>query len=158
MPTSCITWNRLSRSRRSLVFDRPEWWQVLALITPLSLIIYGLKWREAMLSNTSFKQLTPTQRGYVLLHYMPPGESAKFWSEMEAWERDSYLAAGREIRGSGKLLVAPLVKEVLKQLVADGHKPPSTESNDPLEKLALAAEFCRKPLLDLLRFSYPATR
>jgi hypothetical protein len=140
------------------VFDRPEWWEVLALITPISLIIYGLRWREAMLANTSFKQLTPTQRGYTLLHYLPPGVSATFWGELEGWERDAYVAAGKQIRGSGRVLIAPLVKEVIKKLTKDGHKPPSTESNDPLEKLALAAEFCQRPMLKLLRDSYRATR
>ena len=140
------------------MFDRPEWWQVLALITPLSLIIYGLRWRESFLTNSSFKSLNCTQRGYTLLHYLPPGVSAEFWSQLEDWERDSYLASGQKIRGSGKVLIAPLVKEVIRELTAEGHKPPSTESNDPLEKLALAAEFCPKPLLKLLRHNYAATR
>jgi len=140
------------------VFDRPEWWQVLILISPISLVIYGLRWRESVLANSSYKSLTPTQRGYALLHYLPPGVSAQFWSDLEEWERQSYLAAGRAIRGSGKLLVAPLVKDVVKRLTEEGHRPPSTESNDPLEKLALAAEFCRVPLQNLLRVSYPATR
>lgn len=140
------------------MFDRPEWWQVLLLITPISLVIYGLRWRETMLSNTSYRALTDTQKGYILLHYMPPGRAAIFWNRMEAWEKESYMQAGSEIRGSGKLLIAPLVKEVLKKLNKEGTKPPSTESNDPLEKLALAAEFCEKPLWTLLRDSYPATR
>ncbi|MBT9582669.1 hypothetical protein IV102_04930 [bacterium] len=140
------------------MFDRPEWWEVLALITPISLIIYGLRWRESMLANTSFKQLTPTQRGYALLHYLPPGISAHFWAQLEPWERDVYMAAGSKIRGSGRMLVAPLVKDVVKRLTKEGHKPPSTESNDPLDKLALAAQFCEKPLLRLLRDSYRASR
>lgn len=140
------------------MFDRPEWWQVLLLITPISLIIYGLRWRETALENTSFKSLSDTQKGYILLHYMPPGTAALFWNKMEAWERESYMKAGAEIRGSGKLLVVPLIKEVIKKLTKEGDKPPSTESNDPLEKLALAAKFCEKPLWNLLRDSYPATR
>ncbi|MFN8605945.1 MAG: hypothetical protein U0931_00325 [Vulcanimicrobiota bacterium] len=131
---------------------------MLLLITPISLVIYGLRWRETMLSNTSYRALTDTQKGYILLHYMPPGRAAIFWNRMEAWEKESYMQAGSEIRGSGKLLIAPLVKEVLKKLNKEGTKPPSTESNDPLEKLALAAEFCEKPLWTLLRDSYPATR
>lgn len=133
------------------MFDRPEWWQVLILITPLSAIIYGLRWRELMLANTAYKKLTATQRGYVLLHYMPPGVAAKFWQEMEDWEREAYINAGAQIRGSGKLLIAPLVKDVVKLMTAKGHRPPSTESNDPLEKLALAAEFNEKALQVLLR-------
>ena len=140
------------------MFDRPEWWQVLLLITPISLVIYGLRWRESMLSNTSYKSLSDTQKGYILLHYMPPGKAASFWNKLEAWERDSYMAAGSQIRGSGKLLLPALVKEVIKALTKEGDKPPSTESNDPLEKLSLAAEFCEKPLWNLLRHSYPATR
>jgi hypothetical protein len=140
------------------VFDRPEWWQVLLLITPISIIIYGLRWREAVLENTSYKQLTDSQKGYILLHYMPPGSAAVFWNRMEDWERESYMKAGAEIRGSGKWLVAPLVREVLKKLTKEGDKPPSTESNDPLEKLALAAKFCDKAMWKLLRDSYPATR
>lgn len=140
------------------MFDRPEWWQVLLLITPISLIIYGLRWREFVLENTSFKALTDTQKGYILLHYMPPGAAAGFWNKMEAWERESYLKAGAEIRGSGKRLVAPLIKEVIKKLAQEGDKPPSTESSDPLEKLALAAKFCENSLWKLLRDSYPATR
>ena len=140
------------------MFDRPEWWQVLLLITPVSLIIYGIRWRETVLKNTAFKALSDTQKGYILLHYMPPGTAAKFWNKMEAWERDSYMKAGAEIRGTGKLLVAPLIKEVIKKLTKEGDKPPSTESNDPLEKLALAAEFGENSLWKLLRDSYPATR
>ncbi|MBS2039979.1 hypothetical protein JST97_33645 [bacterium] len=140
------------------MFDRPEWWQVLLLITPISAIIYGLRWRETMLSNTSYKALTETQKGFALLHYMPPGRAAIFWNRMEAWERESYMKAGSEIRGSGKLLIAPLVKDVLKKLGKEGIKPPSTESNDPLEKLALAAEYCETALWTLLRDSYPASR
>jgi len=140
------------------VFDRPEWWQVLLLITPISLIIYGLRWREFVLENTSFKSLSDTQKGYILLHYMPPGSAAGFWNKMEAWERESYLKAGAQIRGSGKRLVAPLIKEVTKKLTQEGEKPPSTESSDPLEKLALAAKFGEKALWKLLRDSYPATR
>jgi hypothetical protein len=140
------------------VFDRPEWWQVLLLITPISVVIYGLQWRERTLKNTPFKALTDTQKGYILLHYLPPGRAAEFWSRMEAWERDSYMQAGAEIRGSGKYLIAPLVKEVIKKLTKEGDKPPSTESNDPLDKLALASEFCDKSVWKLLRDSYPASR
>lgn len=140
------------------MFDRPEWYEVVALVAPLSAIIYGLRWREGVLKNTSYKELTMTQRGYVLLHYLPPGVSAKFWNDMEAWEREAYMNAGAKIRGTGKHLVAPLVKEVVKKLTEKGSKPPSTESNDPLERLALAAEYNEKDLQLLLRDSYAAVR
>lgn len=139
------------------MFDRPEWWQVLLLITPISLAIQGIRWREAALSNSSFKSLTPAQKGFVLLHYMPPGKSAEIWREMPDWEREGYLAAGQEIRGSGKHLIAPLVKDVVKTLTEQKRKPPSTESNDPLEKLALAADFNFDDLKILLRDRYPVT-
>ena len=138
------------------MFDRPEWWQVLILITPISLAIYLIRWREAALANTPFKALSPTQKGYVLLHYLPPGISAQLWSEMEGWEREAYLFAGQSIRGSGKHLIGPLVKDVIKALSEQKKKPPSTESNDPLEKLALAAEFCLDDVKGLLRKRYPA--
>jgi hypothetical protein len=140
------------------VFDRPEWWQVLILITPISLVIYGLRWREARLTNTLYKALSPVQRGFALLHYLPPGVSAEFWSKLEGWEQESYLKAGQSIRGSGKYLIGPLVKEVVKMLAQDKSKPPSTESNDPLEKLALAAEFCKPQLFKVLREKFPAER
>lgn len=137
------------------MFDRPEWWQVLILIAPISLVIYGLRWRELMLANTPFKALTPTQKGYVLLHYLPPGVSARIWTVLDPAEREGYMQAGKSIRGSGKLLVAPLVKEVVQTLTKAKRKPPSTESSDPLEKLALAAEFGFEDVLDLLRLHYP---
>jgi hypothetical protein len=136
--------------------DRPEWWQVLILVSPLSAVVYGLRWREGILNNSSFKSLTPAQRGYALLHYLPPGVSAQFWTALNEEERAAYTEAGRAIRGSGKNLVAPLVKEVLAHLKKAGTKPPSTESNDPLEKLSLAAQFCQDDLFVLLRRHYKA--
>lgn len=138
--------------------DRPEWWQVLIIVSPISLVIYLLKWREASLSNTAYSVLSVAQRGYVLLHYLPPGVSARFWKRLEGWEQEAYLQAGQEIRGSGKFLVAPLVKEVVKKLTKDGCKPPSTESNDPMEKLALAAQFHEQEVFQLLRSHFPAQR
>lgn len=136
--------------------DRPEWWQVLILVSPLSAVVHGLRWRESALKNSSFKSLTQAQRGYTLLHYLPPGVSAEFWSQLEDEERQAYNEAGQAIRGSGKNLVAPLVKDVLRLLKLAKIKPPSTESNDPLEKLSLAAEFCKEELFALLRRNYKA--
>lgn len=137
------------------MFDRPEWWQVLILITPLSVAIYGLRWWEYRKANTAYRELTPTQKGYALLHYLPPGVSALFYSRLQPEEQSLYREAGQQIRGTGRSLVAPLVKEVLKKLTADGCKPPSTESSDPLEKLHLAADFCQEELFQLLRQHFP---
>lgn len=150
------------------MFDRPEWWQVLLLITPISLIIQGLKWREHASKNTSYRALSPAQNGWVLLHFLPPGDSARVWAELSQSERDGYLEAGQQLRGSGRGLAAPLVKHVYKLLAAleptgsdlvhgkGKRKPPSTESNDPLEKLALMSEFCLPDLVRILRKDFPA--
>lgn len=138
------------------MFDRPEWWELLLLITPLALAIYGLRWRESRKANSSYKSLSSAQRGYALLHYLPPGVSAQFWSDLSPSEREAYLSAGREIKGTGKYLLGPLVKDVLRFLAEGKSKAPSTESSDPMEKLALAAEFCAPQLFQVLRRHFPA--
>lgn len=138
------------------MFDRPEWWQVLILITPLSLAIYGMRWLEFRRANTSYKELTPAQKGYVLLHSLPPGLSAQFYQRLDEEDQRGYREAGTQVRGTGRSLIAPLVKEVFRLLGVDGCKPPSTESSDPLEKLHLAADFCSEELFQLLRRHFPS--
>ena len=138
--------------------NRPEWYQLLGLLAPLFIVIYGLRWREFQLANTPYSKLTPTQRGFVFLHNLPPGTAAKFWDKLEPWEQESYRTSAKGIRGSGKPLVAPMVKEVLKAMAENKEKPPSTESNDPLEKLSLAAEYKENELFSVLRDRFPAQR
>ena len=138
------------------MFDRPEWWQVLILISPLSAAIYGMRWLEYRRANTGYKDLTPAQKGYVLLHYLPPGISAQFYARLDGEEQLGYREAGMLVRGTGRRLIAPLVKEVMKLLHTDGCKPPTTESSDPMEKLHLAADFCSEELFQLLRRHFPS--
>lgn len=94
-------------------------WRILLYLLPVGLGMAWIRFREAREGSTSFREMTPGQKAWVLLVALPPGASAALLGALPAEAERGYLQAGSAVRGSGQNLVAGVVREFTAALPAE---------------------------------------
>ncbi|MBI3928322.1 MAG: hypothetical protein HY319_22450 [Armatimonadetes bacterium] len=132
------------------MFDRLEWWQVLLLLAPVVLVMSWIKQRELQAGMSSFHNLTPAQKAWIVIMVLPPGVAASLLSQFDEAELIGYVRAGRSVFGSGRNLVRPVLRELMSLLPQELRRKKG-ESSDLLELTISRAEDHPEKLVRLFR-------
>lgn len=139
------------------MFDRLSWYMVLAYLAPLVLAMYVIRTRELAAISTSYKQLTATQKGWVLLMLLPPGTASRLLAGMAPEVRESYIESGSSIKGSGRGLVKRVVGYAVSQLPAEEKKQAGSNVEENLGRLARWADHEPTQFIAWMKQHFPAS-
>jgi hypothetical protein len=132
--------------------DHLNGWQLLAILSPVILIMTFVRKQEEKAGSISLKSMNSLQKGWVFLSLLAPGLGAKLLNLMTADERERVLKAGGVLKGSPQRVALPVMDDFFK---ADGAKgAPSKDVEELCRFLNLKYESQPERLLTHYRKAY----
>lgn len=133
--------------------DNLNGWQLLLVLSPVILIMWGVKYREDKANSIEFSSLNSLQQGWVFLSLLTPGLSAKLLSMLEDGERSRVIEAGSSLKGSAGRAALPVLDTYYKR--GSGEKgAPSKDIAEVCRTLNLKYQDRPKDLLVSYRKAY----
>lgn len=139
------------------MFDRLSWYMVLAYLAPLVAAMYFIRVRELAAISTSYRQLSPSQKGWVLLMLLPPGTASRLLAGMAPEVREGYIECGSSIKGSGRNLVKRVVGYAVSQLPPEEKKQAGSNVEENLGRLARWADSEPSQFIGWMRQNFPVS-
>jgi len=132
--------------------DHINGWQLLAVLSPIVLIMTFIRKREEKALSIDFGQTNAVQQGWVFLSLLSPGLTAKVLNLLTAEERERVLQAGETLSGSATRSALPVLNVFFK---ADGMKgAPSKDVDEVVRFLNLKYQDNAKQLVPHYRKAY----
>lgn len=132
-----------------------EGWSVLLALAPVALAMHWIRRREASEGATRAEDLTPAQKGWLLLLALNPGAAGRVVACMDPQEWQAYARAGGELKGRGQQLLPGLLRELRAWLPPEWRPPAGQDPEEALEGLSRFAEVREAEWVALLRERYP---
>jgi hypothetical protein len=132
--------------------DHLNGWQLLAVLSPIVIIMTLIRKREEKASSMSFQSMNTLQQGWVFLSLLAPGLAAKILNLLTDEERERVLQAGGALSGSAGRVAFPVLDAFFK---ADGAKgAPSKDIEEVCRFINLKYENNPKQLVVHYRKAY----
>ena len=132
--------------------DHLNGWQLLAVLSPIVLIMTFIRKREEKSASLDFESMNNLQKGWVFLSLLAPGLMAKVLNALDDEERDRVLQAGGALKGSSGRVAYQVLDSFYK---GSGEKgAPSKDIDELCRFLNLEFEHNHKPLLSRYRKAY----
>lgn len=126
--------------------------QLLAVLSPIVLIMGFIRWREDKAQSLNIENLNRLQKGWIFLTFLSPGLSARVLAALSAEERERLLEAGGLLSGSPTSVAYPILELFFK---AEGGKGvPSKDIDEVCRFLNLRYEDDSSRLTSLYRAAY----
>lgn len=101
--------------------------QLLAVLSPIVLIMTFIRKREEKAASISFKAMNTVQQGWVFLSLLTPGLMARVLNLLDDEERKRVLKAGGSLIGTASRAALPVLDTFFRGIGKDGKGAPSKD-------------------------------